>query len=82
MKIGDSAFLKCNKLEYVKVPSTVKTIEKWAFHGCNRLKFLEIAHDPEEIGPWVINRSAKIRCHKGGSVEKYCRDAGFETEYI
>ena len=82
IKIGDSAFLKCNSLQYAKILSTVKVIEKWAFHGCNRLKVLEIGHDPEEIGPWVINRSAKIRCKKGGAVEKYCRDSGFETEYI
>lgn len=82
LRIGDSAFLKCNQLEYVRIPESVKFIEKWAFHGCNRLKVLEIAHDPEEIGPWIINRSARIRCRKGGAVERYCREAGFQMEYL
>ncbi|MFV0529606.1 MAG: leucine-rich repeat domain-containing protein [Lachnospiraceae bacterium] len=81
-KIGDSAFLKCNRLEIVKLPESVETIEKWAFHGCNRLKILEIAHEPKEIGEWVINRSARIRCYRGGIVDKYCRDMGFQAEYL
>lgn len=80
--IGDSAFLKCNQLEYVKIPESVKYIEKWAFHGCNRLKVLEISHEPEIVEPWIINRSAKIRCRKGGKMEQYCIQSGFEMEYI
>lgn len=80
--IGDSAFLKCNQLRYVRLPESVRVIKKWAFHGCNRLEVLEITHDPEEIGPWIINKSAKIRCRKGSAVDRYCRENGFEAEYI
>lgn len=82
VKIGDSAFLKCNQLEYVCIPESVKVIEKWAFHGCNRLKILEIPGDPVKIGPWIINRSAKIRCRKGGIADAYCQESGFQVEYI
>lgn len=81
-KIGDSAFLKCRRLEYVKIPPHVRIIEKWAFHGCDRLKVLEIVHDPEELGEWIINRSARIRCRRGSKVDAYCREKGFQTEYI
>lgn len=80
--IGASAFLKCSQLTHVRLPSSVKRIEKWAFHGCNRLKTLEIAHEPEFIGEWIINRSAVIRCVRGGKVDRYCQGAGFSTEYI
>jgi len=82
VRIGDSAFLKCNQLEYVQIPDHVKVIEKWAFHGCNRLKVLEIPGDPVEIGPWVINKAARIRCRKGGKVDGYCRKSGFQVEYL
>lgn len=81
-RIGDSAFLKCRNLEYVRIPESVKSIEKWAFHGCNRLKILEISHEPENIGDWIINRSVTVRCHKGGMVDRYCKEFQFETEYI
>lgn len=80
--IGDSAFLKCGQLTHVRIPKSVKRIEKWAFHGCNRLKTLEITHDLEFIGEWIINRSAVIRCVRGGKVDKYCQKSGFATEYI
>ncbi len=81
-EIGQSAFLKCKKLEYVKVPKNVKIIAKWAFHGCNRLKVLEISHDPEMLGEWVVNRSTHIRCYEGSKVDRYCRENGFQTEYL
>ena len=81
-KIGDSAFLKCKRLEYIKVPVNVKVIEKWAFHGCDRLKTVEISHDPDYIGEWIINRSAKIRCHKGSKADIYCIENGFQVEYM
>ncbi len=82
VKIGEKAFFKCNQLEHVIIPEHVKVIEKWVFHGCNRLKLLEISGEPEQIGPWIINRSARIRCKKGGTVDRYCQESGFEVEYI
>jgi hypothetical protein len=80
--IGDSAFLKCNQLKYVLIPESVNKIEKWAFHGCNRLQVLEIRHDLKDIGPWIINKAARIRCRKGGTVDRYCREGGLTAEYI
>lgn len=80
--LGDSAFLKCNNLEFVHIPSSVKHMGKWVFHGCNRLKILEIAHDPETMGDWIINKSATIRCLKGSAVDNYCKRFDFKTEYI
>lgn len=80
--IGEGAFLKCKELEYAEIPKHVKKIGKWAFHGCSRLKVLEIAHDPEDIGEWIVNKSTTIRCRKNSRVDDYCKNAGFETEYI
>ena len=74
--------MKCRNLEYVRIPESVKIIEKWAFHGCNRLKVIEIAHEPENIGDWIINRSVTVRCYKGGKVDKYCKKFQFKTEYL
>lgn len=48
--IGESAFLKCRNLEYVRVPEYVETVEKWAFHGCSMLKTVEFSGDPEVLG--------------------------------
>ena len=78
----ESAFFKCSNLTSVCLPESIRSIEKWVFHGCNRLKYLEIRHDPEFIGDWIINRSATIRCYKGSKVDAYCREFGFQTEYL
>ena len=43
---------------------------------------LEIRHDPEYIGPWIINKAAKIRCYQGSKVDVYCQESGFEVEYL
>ena len=82
LEIEDSAFFKCNQLEYVCLPRSVKILGKWVFHGCNRLKILEIPEDPEVIGPWIINRSCIIRCKKAGRVDQYCQEYGFSVEYL
>lgn len=80
--LDDSAFFKCNQLEYVILPESLKKIGKWVFHGCNRLKILEIHHDPDEIGDWIINKSAMIRCKKGSMLDEYCEKFGFTREYL
>ena len=46
------------------------------------MKILELTHDPEYIGDWIINRSVMVRCKKGGKVDQYCQQFGFQTEYI
>ena len=80
--IGDSAFLKCKRLEYVCIPSSVHTIEKWAFHGCNALKVLEIRHDPKYVGEWITNKNCVIRCYQGSVMETYANGYGIQTEFI
>ena len=74
--------MKCKKLEYVCIPSSVTTIEKWAFHGCDRLKILEIHHDPEYVGDWITNKNCTIRCYKGSSMEAYARKHEIQVEYL
>lgn len=51
-------------LTEVKLPESIRRIEKWVFHGCARLQVLEIRHDPEYIGEWIINKAARIRCYR------------------
>lgn len=80
--LDESAFFKCVNLTEVVLPPSVRYIGKWVFHGCSRLKVLEIRHDPDYIGPWIINRAARIRCYKGSKVDAYCLESGFTTEYI
>lgn len=80
--IGDSAFLKCKKLEYVRIPSSVTTIEKWAFHGCNALKILEIHHDPEKVGEWITNKNCVIRCYQGSFMDTYAQKYEIKIEYL
>ena len=60
-------------LTEVKLPESIRRIEKWVFHGCARLQVLEIRHDPEYIGEWIINKAARIRCYRGSKVAAYCR---------
>ena len=62
--IGESAFAKCKFLESVSIPTSVKRIEKWAFHGCPRLNKVVFRHDPEFLGDWLFNR---------GNTVVYCR---------
>ena len=80
--IDDSAFFKCSKLVEVKIPTSVKHIGKWVFHGCNSLQVVEFRHDPEFIGDWIINRAARIRCYRGSAVDAYCQKFGFTVEYL
>ena len=80
--LDQSAFFKCNNLEYVRLPQNVRYIGKWVFHGCNRLKVLEIRHDPEFVGDWIINRSAAIHCYRGSKMDRYCQNNGFNVEYL
>ena len=80
--LDEKAFFKCTWLTEVCLPTHIRRIEKWVFHGCSRLKVLEIRHDPEYIGEWIINRAARIRCYQGSKVDRYCQESGFTVEYI
>ena len=79
--IGESAFLKCKKLEYVFIPPSVQKIGKWAFHGCNNLKVLEILHDPQDVGEWLTNKNCVIRCRRGSKMETYAAQYGIQVEH-
>ena len=41
-KIGDNAFAKCIKLQYIVIPKGVRKIGKRAFYGCKNLKYILI----------------------------------------
>ena len=73
---------KCTQLREVKIPESVRTIERGVFHGCNRLKVLEFRHDPDFIGEELINKSTRIRCYQGSKVDEYCQKQGYTVEYI
>ncbi len=77
-----SAFHRCSSLTYVRIPEGVRYIGEQAFSGCDRMKVLEIAHDPEYLGEHIVNRSTVIRCRKGSAVDAYCREHGYQTEYL
>ena len=77
-----SAFQRCSSLTYVRIPSGVRYIGDQAFSGCDRMKVLEIDHDPDYLGEHIVNRSTVIRCHRGSAVDAYCREYGYQTEYL
>lgn len=81
-EIGHSAFLKCRSLERIQIPASVKKVGKWAFHGCGSLKVLEFLGEPDEMGEWIINKSTIIRCKKGSKIEAYCKEKGFQIEWL
>ena len=70
------------KQEEVSIPEKYQIIAAEAFKGNPKMKSLEIRHDPEYIGPWNINKAAKIRCYQGSKVDAYCQESGFEVEYL
>ena len=50
-KIGKDTFNEsCSKLEYIQIPSSVKTIAKFAFYKCTALEDIEIPESVEYIG--------------------------------
>ena len=77
-----SAFQRCSSLTYVRIPSGVRYIGEQAFSGCDRMKILEIDHDPDFLGEHIVNHSTVIRCRKGSAVDAYCREYGYQTEYL
>lgn len=71
-----------SSLTYVRIPSGVRYIGEQAFSGCDRMKILEIDHDPDFLGEHIVNHSTVIRCRKGSAVDAYCREYGYQTEYL
>ena len=50
LSIGHAAFEGATRLEYIYVPSSVKTIERQAFNGCERLSKVHLPDGLESIG--------------------------------
>ncbi len=44
------AFLGCKSLKYVGCPSSLKSIEEFAFEGCDNLETIIVPHGIKEIG--------------------------------
>lgn len=55
--IGKSAFIDCDALETVTIPSSVKTVNKKAFSGCDNLKTVTL-----EQGVDSIEKKAFYKC--------------------
>ena len=55
--IPKSAFYRCERLEWVKLPESIKTIEESAFDGCTALKQIELPEGLLAIGFNAFARS-------------------------
>lgn len=48
--IGDNAFQSCTNMEYVSLPTGIKSIGQYAFDGCTALKRVNLPDGLETIG--------------------------------
>ena len=79
--IAEAAFFRC-AFTSVVLPRSVTYIGDHAFHGSNTLKYLEFHHDPDFIGADIANKITVIRCYEGSKVDTYCKEYGYQTEYL
>ena len=56
-KIGIRAFMSCESLSSITIPSTVKTIGDNAFYGCYALKSIELPDGLVSVGDYVFIES-------------------------
>ena len=49
--IGDGAFMNCEELQYISIPSSCLTIGESAFEGCTGLKRMVLPKGTEEVSP-------------------------------
>ena len=52
--IGHHAFMYCNNLTSVDIPSSVTSIEGYVFMGCNNLIYVDIPNSVTSIGEYVF----------------------------
>ena len=52
--LRDQAFAGCTTLEYIELPSTLKSIGEAVFQGCTSLKNIELPEGLEGIGDYVF----------------------------
>ena len=64
--IGIRAFQECTNLKNVTFPSSIETIEKWAFYGCVALESVDLSHlnDLKQIGNLAFNNCAALKTVK------------------
>jgi len=75
-EIGETAFVSCENVEKVILPSTIKKIDKRAFSGCFRLSTLIVKaiEVPTLVAPSALNNGSSIRRNilvPSSSVQKY-----------
>lgn len=58
--IGTSAFEDCTSLTSVKLPESIKTIEKEAFKDCTSLASIDFGAGVETIGDYAFNKCANL----------------------
>ena len=58
--IGKEAFRKCNLLEGIKIPGSVKTIGFYAFGGCTSLENIEISEGVTSIGNGAFSNCTSL----------------------
>ena len=81
--IGENAFDYCISLTSVTIPSSVTSIEKWAFYGCEGLiEVRSMITEPFEINPncWEGVNTDEIPLYvPAGTKEKYEATAGWNV---
>lgn len=75
--IGTLAFYNCVKLETIRLPDTLETIEDGAFDQCTNLKDVYFEGNPETMGREIFHKGVTIHGKPGGSVEAYAQENGY-----
>ena len=89
---GNNVFSDCKNLNYIYIPSNVKTIYAYEFVDCPKLKTVTIPKTVKRIGKnslgychgeyyepeYVKVKGFTIRGYKGSAGEKYAKQNGFK----
>lgn len=89
---GNNVFSECKNLNYIYIPSNVKTIYAYEFVDCPKLKTVTIPKTVKRIGKnslgychgeyyepeYVKVKGFTIRGYKGSAGEKYAKQNGFK----
>lgn len=59
--IGTAAFMSCNYLKSITIPSSVKRIESWTFTNCRSLEEINLPEGLESIGDFAFLACASLR---------------------
>ena len=80
VRIGDCAFLGCELLKTVSIPSSVKEIGNMAFSGCEALAKVVIQDNVRFIGDKAFSDCPNIEVSVTGNdyVSTYCKMHGIK----